>query len=162
MKSAFQMHDTDRFNVYLYATSVTDYSKYRQHIERSVPNFIDVSSWSTQQIVERIVSDGVHILINLGWYTKGARNDIFALHPSPIQMSLMGYPGSLAAGMFSPLIFYRWLSVDWCEYLICDERACPKDAFAPYQYFKRMQLGDPEATMLGELDPESTCETWSQ
>jgi protein O-GlcNAc transferase len=105
MKSAFQMHDSDRFNVYLYATSTTDHSTYRQHIESSVPNFIDVSSRSTQQIVERIVTDGTHILINLGGYTKGARNEVFALHPSPIQMSLMGYAGSLAAGMSRPPMF---------------------------------------------------------
>ncbi len=31
--------------------------------------------------------DGIHILINMNGYTKGARNEIFALRPAPIQAS---------------------------------------------------------------------------
>jgi protein O-GlcNAc transferase len=33
-----------------------------------------------------INTHGVHILINLNGYTKGARNEIFALRPAPIQV----------------------------------------------------------------------------
>lgn len=32
-----------------------------------------------------IFNDGIHILINLNGYTKGAKNEIFALKPAPIQ-----------------------------------------------------------------------------
>lgn len=38
------------------------------------------------------------IVINLGGYTKGAKNEIFAARPCPIQISLMGFAGTLAAG----------------------------------------------------------------
>ena len=33
-----------------------------------------------------IHQDGIHILINMNGYTKGARNEIFALRPAPIQV----------------------------------------------------------------------------
>ncbi len=33
-----------------------------------------------------INKDGIHILINLNGYTKGARNEIFALQPAPVQV----------------------------------------------------------------------------
>ena len=36
-----------------------------------------------------INKDGIHILINLNGYTKGARNEIFALQPAPIQVQIM-------------------------------------------------------------------------
>ena len=36
-------------------------------------------------IARLIHSDGIDILINLNGYTKGARNEIFALQPSPVQ-----------------------------------------------------------------------------
>lgn len=37
---------------------------------------------------DRIHDDGIHILINMNGYTKGARNEIFALRPAPIQVIL--------------------------------------------------------------------------
>lgn len=33
-----------------------------------------------------IHADGMDILINLNGYTKGARNEIFALQPAPVQV----------------------------------------------------------------------------
>lgn len=35
---------------------------------------------------DRINADGIHILVNMNGYTKGARNEIFALRPAPIQV----------------------------------------------------------------------------
>lgn len=31
--------------------------------------------------------DNIHILVNMNGYTKGARNEIFALRPAPVQVS---------------------------------------------------------------------------
>ena len=36
---------------------------------------------------DRIHQDGIHILVNMNGYTKGARNELFALRPAPIQVS---------------------------------------------------------------------------
>lgn len=36
---------------------------------------------------DRIHQDGIHILINMNGYTKGARNELFALRPAPIQVT---------------------------------------------------------------------------
>ena len=38
------------------------------------------------QAADRINADGLHILINMNGYTKGARNELFALRPAPIQV----------------------------------------------------------------------------
>ena len=38
------------------------------------------------------------LVVNLGGYTKGARNDVLAARPAPVQMQLMGYAGTLGAG----------------------------------------------------------------
>ncbi|KAG9315067.1 glycosyl transferase family 41-domain-containing protein [Chiua virens] len=116
MKSVFGMHDTKRFSIFLYATSPSDKSSYREYYEcQSNFHFHDVSSWSVSNIVERIVQDQIHILVNLGGYTKGSRNEVFAARPSPVQISLMGFAGTLGAG--------------WCDYLVCDPIVCPPDLF---------------------------------
>lgn len=35
---------------------------------------------------DRIHQDGIHILVNMNGYTKGARNELFALRTAPIQV----------------------------------------------------------------------------
>lgn len=37
---------------------------------------------------DRIHQDGINILVNMNGYTKGARNELFALRPAPVQVSL--------------------------------------------------------------------------
>ncbi|SCV68887.1 BQ2448_1008 [Microbotryum intermedium] len=107
MQSVFGFHDTTCFNIFVYATSPSDRSPYRLKIEAESQNFYDVSARSTQEIVDQIVRDEIHVLINLSGYTKGARNEIFAARPAPVQMSYMGFAGTLAAG--------------WCDYFIVGE-----------------------------------------
>ena len=36
---------------------------------------------------DRIHADGINILVNMNGYTKGARNELFALRPAPIQVN---------------------------------------------------------------------------
>jgi predicted O-linked N-acetylglucosamine transferase (SPINDLY family) len=43
-------------------------------------------------------------VINLGGYTKGARNDVFAARPCPVQIQLIGYPSTLGAGLLYSFI----------------------------------------------------------
>ena len=42
--------------------------------------------------------------INLNGYTKGARNEIFALCPAPVQTSYMGFPATTGASFLPYLI----------------------------------------------------------
>ena len=104
MQSVFGMHDRENFEVFCYATSPNDKSTYRAKIETEAEHFVDASAWHNQTLVERIVADGIHCLVNLSGYTKGARNEVFAARPSPVQLSYMGFAGTLAAG--------------WCDYFI--------------------------------------------
>jgi protein O-GlcNAc transferase len=53
---------------------------------------------------DRVYRDRIHILINLNGYTKGARTEIFALRPAPIQAMWLGYPGSSGASFMDYII----------------------------------------------------------
>lgn len=139
MQSVFGFHDTKQFEVYCYATTESDNSPYRLKIESESEHFLNVSHWNHQQIVEKIVEDGIHILVNLNGYTKGARNEIFAARPCPVQCSFMGFAGTLAGG--------------WCDWIIADPIVCPPSTVSGEvwrQRGKSMELGDFE----GDIDPE--------
>jgi len=119
MQSVFGFHNQSRVRAFCYATTASDKSTHRQQIEREAPVFRDVSTWTSDRLVDQIVKDGIHILVNLNGYTRGARNEIFAARPAPIQMSFMGFAGTLGA--------------EWCDYLLADATAIPPSTLRPHR-----------------------------
>lgn len=113
----FGFHDPSRAKAFCYATTASDKSVHRLQIEREAPVFRDVSNWPSEKLIEQIVRDEIHILVNLNGYTRGARNEIFAARPAPIQMSFMGFAGTLGA--------------EWCDYILADETAIPPSTLRP-------------------------------
>ena len=61
MLSVFALHDKSRFKIFLYTTSVWDGSSYRPKISKDVDVFVDASAWSSQQIVEHVVQNKIHV-----------------------------------------------------------------------------------------------------
>lgn len=119
MQSVFGLHNKARVKAFCYATTAGDGSVHRQQIEQEAPRFYDASSWSIDRLANQIVEDGIHILVNLNGYTRGARNEVFAARPAPIQMSFMGFAGTLGA--------------EWCDYLLADEIAVPPQTLRPHR-----------------------------
>ncbi|KAJ1659864.1 hypothetical protein IWQ61_001115 [Dispira simplex] len=167
MQSVFGFHDRSRFQVYCYATTPSDNSVFRHKIEGESDHFLDVSSWSVQAIIDRILQDGIHILINLNGYTKGARNEIFAARPTPVQVSYMGFAGTLGA--------------QWTDWFVTDPIVCPRSTVQAESWYLRQEndSGGPPSTPRrttpattsvspewvrsldeGELDPEESDDHW--
>ena len=119
MQSAFGFHNPHRVQAICYATTPSDGSIHRQQIEKEAPIFRDVSNWPPAKLINQINQDNVHILVNLNGYTRGARNEIFAARPAPIQMSFMGFAGTLGA--------------EWCDYLLADRMAIPLSTLRPWR-----------------------------
>mmetsp|Transcript_34492 Transcript_34492/g.43546 ORF Transcript_34492/g.43546 Transcript_34492/m.43546 type:complete len:954 (-) Transcript_34492:361-3222(-) len=111
MQSVFGLHNKRKFDVTCYALTPSDQSVWRQKIESEVENFKDISQLQNGDAARLIHSDGIDILINLNGYTKGARNEIFALKPAPLQVSYMGFCGTLGA--------------DYVQYMIVDREVVP-------------------------------------
>lgn len=54
------------------------------------------------------------VAVNLNGYTKGARNEIFALRPAPVQTSYMGFPATTGADFVPYLITDKVLVPAFC------------------------------------------------
>lgn len=130
--------------VFCYALSPNDGSEWRAKIQREVEHFVDMSGCSAAEAVRRVAVDCIHILINLNGYTKGARNEIFALRPAPIQVNYMGFCGTMGA--------------DFIDYIIADETVIPPDSrrfysehvvYMPHSYF----VNDHKQSARHVLDP---------
>ncbi len=58
-------------------------------------------------IAEAISRDGIDILMDLNGYAAGCRPKIVALRPAPLQISLLGYPGTMGAEFIDYLVADR-------------------------------------------------------
>lgn len=113
MQSVFGMHDRSKFHVTCFALSGHDGSPWRRKIEAEVERFVDLSTASPRDCALAIRARAIDVLVNLNGYTKGARNEIFALRPAPIQVSYMGFCGTLGA--------------DYVQYVVADAVVVPRD-----------------------------------
>lgn len=118
MQSVFGMHDRSRFEVFCFAVTPDDGSIWRRKIQSEVEHFTDISALPHGDAARLISSHRIHVLINLNGYTKGARNEIFALRPAPVQVSYMGFCGTMGA--------------DYVQYIVVDESVVPKNLTQHY------------------------------
>ena len=132
--------------VFCYALTPDDGSEWRRRLAREAEHFVDVSALDAAAIARRISSDAAHVAVNLNGYTKGARNEAFALRPAPVQASYMGFPSTSGA--------------DYMAYAILDKTVCPPGsracyseavAYLPHSYF----VNDYAASHADVLDDSS-------
>merc|ERR1712038_1607201 len=131
MQSIPGVHNRGRVEIFCYSLSPDDGTNFRQKVCREAEHFIDLSAIPcNSKAADRIYNDGVHILVNMNGYTKGARNEIFALRPAPIQVTWLGYPGTSGA--------------PYMDYIITDAQTSPlrlasqyseKIAYMPNTFF---------------------------
>jgi len=105
MQSIPGVHDRSRVEIYCYALSPDDGTAFRSKIASECDVFVDLSGIPCNgDAADKIYSDAIHILVNMNGYTKGARNEIFALKPAPIQAMWLGYPGTSGASYMDYII----------------------------------------------------------
>ena len=76
------------------------------------------SKSSAAEAAWRIKADRIDILVELKGYTKGARTGIAAQRPAPVQVSFIGFPGTMGGGFI--------------DYVIADPFVLPIDQQAFY------------------------------
>ncbi|XDV36742.1 hypothetical protein PO909_006471 [Leuciscus waleckii] len=149
MQSIPGMHNSEKFEVFCYALSPDDSTNFRVKVLAESHHFIDLSQIPCNgKAADRIFQDGVHILVNMNGYTKGARNELFALRPAPIQAMWLGYPGTSGAPFMDYIISDKDTSP--IEYA---EQYSEKLAYMPNTFF----IGD-HANMFPHLKKKAVID----
>jgi len=100
----FEQHDRQRFEIAAYSTGPDDGSPMRARLAAAFDHFVDVRGWTAARIAEQIRSDNIDLLVDLKGHTQGAPTTVCALRPAPIQISYLGYPGTMGAEFIDYLI----------------------------------------------------------
>jgi len=109
----FEQHDRSRIETIALSTGPDDDSDTRRRIKAAVDQFHDVRSRTDPEIAQLIRDLEVDIAVDLNGLTQGARLNILARRPAPIQVNYLGYPGTMGA--------------DYIDYIIADRMIIPAD-----------------------------------
>ncbi len=145
----FERHDRTRFEVIGYSTLPGDGSAMRARLERGFDRFIDLAATGDDAAARRIHDDGVDILVDLKGHTEGARLGILARRPASLQVSFLGYPGTMGADFIDYAIVDRHV-VRPEEQAQFRERLVPlPDSYQPNDRQRRIAEAAPPRTEAG-------------
>ena len=124
MAELLEVHDRARFEVHGVSIGTDDRSDIRARIVRAVDQFHDLGGRGDREVATLLQELDIDILVDLGGYTEGARPAIMAYRPAAIQVSYIGFLGTMWTGFI--------------DYLIGDETVIPpaEEAF----YSERIDL----------------------
>jgi predicted O-linked N-acetylglucosamine transferase (SPINDLY family) len=99
-----ETHDRSRFEITAFSFGPDTRDPMRLRIEHAVERFLEVRAESDAQIVARARDLELDLAVDLGGFTEGGRPDLFARRVAPLQLSYLGYLGTLAAPYMDYLI----------------------------------------------------------
>ena len=138
----FETHDRSRFEVTAFALGPDTRDEMRTRVAAAFDRFLPVDGLSDREIAALAREHEIDIAIDLGGYTRDSRAGIFALRAAPIQVSYLGYLGTMGA--------------DFIDYLIADPVLVPPQSRPHYSekiaYLPSYQVNDdkrlvPQATL---------------
>jgi protein O-GlcNAc transferase len=89
------LHDRSTFEIYGFSAGPDDGSEVRARIVKACDHFLDVGDLDDAAVGRLLRDREIDILVDLNGYTEGSRVTVFGHRPCPIQVSWMGYPGTL-------------------------------------------------------------------
>ena len=92
-----ELHDRSRFEIIAISFGMDDGSEARNRVVKACDRFIDVGSMSDDAVAHVLHDEQIDIAVDLMGYSRGSRSGILARRPAPIQVSYLGYPGTMGA-----------------------------------------------------------------
>lgn len=115
MVSLFELHDKKKYEIFAFSYSADDKSFIRARLENAFDKFIDVSRKSDIEIVEIVRKMNIQIAVDLGGHTVENRLSIFSHRVAPLQVSYIGYIGTLGTNFIDYLIADNIVIPEECE-----------------------------------------------
>jgi len=104
----FEIHDRSRFEVIGISYGMNDdASETRARVVKAFDQFHDVQGQSDLEAAKLLRAREVDIVVDLNGLTGSARTGILAHRPVPIQVTYLGYPGTMGASFIDYVIADR-------------------------------------------------------
>ena len=118
MAEIFERHDRSRFEILGFSFGPDETDEMRMRVSAAMDRFLDVRSMPDQEVARLSRELEVDIAVDLMGFTDNCRTGIFAERASSIQVSYLGYVGSMGA--------------NYIDYLIADHTVVPEGSQSHY------------------------------
>jgi predicted O-linked N-acetylglucosamine transferase (SPINDLY family) len=133
MAELFERHDRSRFEILGFSFGPQKVDEMSKRISSAMDQFIDLRSMTDREAAELSRKLEVDIAVDLKGFTEDNRAGIFAQRTAPIQVSYIGYPGTMGA--------------DYMDYLIADPTLIPE---ASQQYYSEKIVYLPDSYQVND------------
>ena len=135
MAGLLEAHDRERFEVLALSYGPDLSGALRERIDATFERRIDVRRMSDAAVAALARELGVDIVVDLKGYTQDGRPGILAHRAAPVQVSWLGYPGTLAApyvdyAIADAVVLPPGAESDWSEAAVRLPLYQPNDALA--------------------------------
>jgi len=110
---AFECHDRDAFEIHAFSYGPDAEDGMRARIRATMDHFHESARLSNGALIAMARRAGIDIAVDLNGYTQDARLAPFAARLAPVQVSYLGYPGTVGG--------------DFLDYIIADATVLPMD-----------------------------------
>jgi predicted O-linked N-acetylglucosamine transferase (SPINDLY family) len=104
MAGCFEHHDRSRFEATAISLGPDDGSLMRRRITAAFDRFIDVQAMGDFEVAKLLREWEIDIVVDLNGDSGDSRTGIFAHRPAPVQVSFLGYPGTMGLPFFDYII----------------------------------------------------------
>ena len=115
--------DKSRIESYGISLGIRDGSELYKRYRLGFDQYLDCADKPSFEIANILRNLEIDILIDLSGYTSGSRLDVLSYRPSPVQMTYLGFPGSLG--------------LPYVDYIIADRMVIPPEL---QQFYKEKVL----------------------
>ena len=145
----FEAHDKSRFEITAISFGPERDDELSARLRGSFDRFIDVRRQSDHEVAQLIKQLGIDIAVDMKGYTTDSRPGIFALRPAPLQVSFLGYPGTLGAPTIDYLIADRIVIPDESQPFYAEKVVTLPDAYQPNDRKRRIAEATPTRAEVG-------------
>ncbi len=104
MVGCLEHHDRSRFQTTAISLGPDDGSMMRRQIAAAFDRFVDVQAFNDFEVAKLLRKWEIDIVVDLNGNSGDCRTEIFAHRPAPVQVSFLGYPGTMGLPFFDYII----------------------------------------------------------
>jgi len=143
MVELFERHDRQRFQVLAFDTGWKDGSELRRRVERAFDEVIDIAGMDDAAAAAAIARREIDILVDLNGYCGIGRQGVFWRRPCPVQVSYLGFTGTLGTRYMDYVLADAHVIPPGHEAFYTEEIIYLPDSYFP---FDRTRMPAPLAT----------------